>query len=265
MKNIIIKLIKFFVLKILYFNKKTKILLIDSLLRDPNYHIDKAIYYIKEDQLIDYNNSFYIIDIGAYNGGTSLYFRKEFPNNPIVAFEPNPKMLEQNKNTLLNQKIEILPYAVSDDAGYIQFNITNFAPSASIMQPDDKSNIFKVTEKVTIQSITLDEVFLKKNQPDILLLKIDIQGAELKALKGSIKTLQKTRLIIIEMSNHEIYKNSCKYYEIDEFLISQNFQILDLIPSLSAFDLKEYKKYNLFKFQTIEWNGIYCNLNYIKK
>jgi hypothetical protein len=67
------------------------------------------------------------------------------------------------------------------------------------------------------------------------------------------------------MSNHEIYKNSCKYYEIDEFLISQNFQILDLIPSLSAFDLKEYKKYNLFKFQTIEWNGIYCNLNYIKK
>src|SRR5438552_9332503 len=33
-----------------------------------------------------------IIDVGGFDGGTSLYFATEFKNRPIYCIEPNPRM-----------------------------------------------------------------------------------------------------------------------------------------------------------------------------
>ena len=31
------------------------------------------------------------------------------------------------------------------------------------------------------------------------------------------------------MNNHDLYKNTCKYYEVDEFLRAHSFRMIDLI------------------------------------
>ena len=57
-------------------------------------------------------------------------------------------------------------------------------------------------------------------------MKIDVQGFELEVLKGSSSTLKKTKYIIIEVSNDEIYFKQPLSNEIIKYLNSNNFTII---------------------------------------
>ena len=74
---------------------------------------------------------------------------------------------------------------------------------------------------------TLDDEF--KDPPCVLLIKLDTQGTEIEILKGGVETLKKTRFILTEMNNHLLYKRTCQYYEVDEFLRSQSFRLADIV------------------------------------
>jgi len=83
-----------------------------------------------------------------------------------------------------------------------------------------------VKNEVRVQAKKLDTYTEGKN---ILLLKIDTQGHELKVIDGAKKTLQNTKFVLIEMANHNMYVNGCMYYEVDELMRKNNFKLVDLI------------------------------------
>lgn len=55
------------------------------------------------------------------------------------------------------------------------------------------------------------------------LLNIDVQGYELKVLKGAIKTLPYIKFIIAEVNRDEVYEGCPMVNEIDDFLKNFNF------------------------------------------
>ncbi|MBA2613908.1 MAG: FkbM family methyltransferase [Bacteroidetes bacterium] len=180
---------------------------------------------------------FPILDIGAANGESAAYLSKNFVNTPIIAYEPFLKMFHiAQKTNLGNKNVIIKNLALYDSIGKKELNITANFVSSSINelnaaeineQPGEQKKKFELLEKQEINTSTLDEE--TKDLKEILLIKLDTQGSELNILKSGIETLKKTHLILIEMSNHHMYKKGCQYYEVDQFLRNNNFKLIDII------------------------------------
>ncbi len=75
-------------------------------------------------------------------------------------------------------------------------------------------------QKIKIKK--LDEILPKKQDFDII--KIDVEGYELNVIKGGIKTINKTKLLIIEEQRSKQYESD--YNQIDEILKKNNFKLV---------------------------------------
>lgn len=178
-----------------------------------------------------------ILDIGAADGATAHYFSKTFPKAPVIGFEPIVKMFRiAQKANEGNPKVTIRNLALYNTIGKKEINITANFLSSSIHelnnteishQPGAQQDKFSLIEKQEVRTSTLDEE--TKSLEEILLIKIDTQGSELHILRSGIETLKKTHLVLVEMNNHELYKNGCQYYDVDEFLRKQQFRLVDMI------------------------------------
>lgn len=140
-----------------------------------------------------------IWDIGAYSGYYALLAAKHSQTAHIYAVEPNPSLLPTLKNNISinNSNINVINCAVTDTSGTVDLNITNdiSMPSGSSIVDIGKP----IKRKVSIRAITGDELAKQTNEyPD--LIKIDVEGAELKVLAGMtelLKLVQPTMLIEI--------------------------------------------------------------------
>ena len=111
----------------------------------------------------------------------------------------------------------------------IVFNISNNVQSSSILEfgthLTEHPHVVYV-DKIQQKSITID-TFFERNNIDASkynFWNFDIQGAELMALKGSIKSIQHAKAIYLEVNIKELYKNCGLIGEIDEFLLKYNFK-----------------------------------------
>lgn len=216
-------------------------------------HIEKTILAAMKYQ----NNKQIIVDVGGADGTTPKIFLKYFPQNLIYVFEPiKENIIELKTLQSKNNKIILIPKAAGNITGNSKINIAERITSSSIfnLNPDKNSEVFKdiltsnSTEDIEITKIDLE----LPEDADVLILKIDVQGFELEVLKGGISSLMRTIFIVLEMNNHDGYKGSPKYFELDEFLRKQNFILFDIFPS--------NKDNGILK----EWDTIYFNSNYYK-
>ena len=108
------------------------------------------------------------------------------------------------------------------------------------MEIDFAGIIWEATAEkiIKVKVDTLDNYFSKI--PEILLIKLDVQGAELKILNAGKETLKKTKLVLTEMLVHEIYHGSCQYHEVDNFLRDNNFQIHTIITNYNNDGIKYF-------------------------
>ncbi|HTF21913.1 MAG TPA: FkbM family methyltransferase [Chryseolinea sp.] len=164
-----------------------------------------------------------ILDIGAFDGDSSIYLAKSFPHAPIFAFEPNPNAFEMAlKNTRGLANITVHNVALSETEGVAELHVTENSVSSSLYMPTSDSKL-GLTRKVAVKVVTLD--LFCKDLRQILLLKLDAQGAELGILRSGKKALQHTYLVLTEMLNSDAYVGNCYYYELDKLLRENGFQL----------------------------------------
>ncbi len=133
-----------------------------------------------DEEIINLSDNEIFIDGGAFTGDTLEAFIKRTNGkfNKIYAFEPEEsKHKEFDKFSLNNNKMQLLPYGLWHENAVLNFDARNTAGS---MLSDD-GNI-----KVNVTSI--DKVL---NNKTATFIKLDIQGAELEALKGAKMTIEK--------------------------------------------------------------------------
>ena len=82
-----------------------------------------------------------------------------------------------------------------------------------------------MVSKIKLRSCKLDTIV--KNEPieilDYDFWVIDLQGAELLALKGAMESLRKCKSILVEVSKNEYYKNAVNWEELKKFLNQNDF------------------------------------------
>ena len=126
-----------------------------------------------------------VLDIGANLGLYTLLSARA--GAQVYAFEPDPRTLpflvgniERNG---LSDRVIVVPKAVSDSDGIETLELHR-DPAQSGLFPRHSSG-----QVVTIESIRLDTFLKEKNQVDVDVIKLDIEGAELRALDGMKKTI----------------------------------------------------------------------------
>ncbi len=177
-----------------------------------------------------------ILEIGARDGVETKALHHFFQNARIYSFECNPATVPLWKsNTLGIGQIETIEKAVSDKNGTISFfpidpektksDWKDGNPGASsLLQASGNYPIEQYAQKeITVQTVTLASFFKEKNIEHVDIVWMDIQGAELMALKGLEDRIRDIGIIHTEVEFMEIYKGQPLATDIISFMNSQGF------------------------------------------
>ena len=185
----------------------------------PLFELKEFISYIK--------NIDCLVDIGSNKGQFSLLFRYFHPKSKIYSFEPQKKYLDIQKK-LLKNRIKFYNFCLGQKKKYGFLNITEKEDSSSILRPNIlEKSIYKIKKKQKTKIDKLDNI-LDLSKHSNILIKIDVQGYEKQVLLGANKTLKKTKYIIIELTNTEVYKNQSKKNEIIQLLNEKKFKLIKI-------------------------------------
>lgn len=136
------------------------------------------------------------IDVGCHKGEVMDEIIQLAPNGHHFGFEPIPDYFNYlEKKYKNNPNIHILKNALSDSDGKDEFNWVKNAPAYSGLKERSYNIKNPFIEKIQVQLAQLNEC--GADFPHISLIKIDVEGAELKVLKGGMKFIQQHQPIII--------------------------------------------------------------------
>ena len=172
------------------------------------------------------NNINTIIDIGSNKGQFGLIARHYLPCVSIYSFEPQTSQLKIQKQIVGKHNIQYFDFALGATNEIKDLYITKRKDSSSILEPVENDKVYCVMDKKKVNIKRFDEIIniLKLNKR--ILVKLDVQGYELEALKGFGEYLSYVDYILTEVSFQEAYKNQPFANEIINFLEKKNFTII---------------------------------------
>ncbi len=170
-----------------------------------------------------------IIHIGAHLMEERDDYINEGINN-IIWIEANPSIFSIIEQNHMGSNEKLFNYVISDqDDQVINFYITNNGQSSSILKLD-KHKIYHpsifVTETITTVSKRMDTIISQKNIDMKLydFLNIDIQGAELLAIKGFGEAINNIKYIYTEINTNTLYENCSLINDMDKYLNNLGFK-----------------------------------------
>jgi len=210
--------------------------IIKKLLRKTDWRINK-IYrnksYTNSHPKLELLNAMHnckgIIHMGAHRGGEAAVY--DWFNKRTIWIEANPKIIDDlNDNTSQYVNQRVVQALLSDQDDKMEdFNISsNDGASSSIFAFGSYKKIHKevrMTDTIKLKTSRFDTI-TKKNQIDIDKYNfwvVDLQGAELLALKGASESIGTCEFIFIEISKENIYKGGANWNELNEFLKKNGF------------------------------------------
>jgi len=170
-----------------------------------------------------------VLHLGAHLGEESANYDSNSAKE-VVWVEANPKLmgdLKNNLNKYPNQRAFNLLVSEKEGAKH-EFHITNNGASSSMLELGTHTlrhpNVVEVDQLNLIGS-RLDRLIEKESLQidEFNLLNIDLQGAELIALRSLGQYLKHFQYIYLEINVNYLYKSCPLLHELDRFLFRQGF------------------------------------------
>ena len=164
-----------------------------------------------------------IVDMGANIGQFARAATMTFPEARIFCFEPLPAAAEALRRNLRDRpQVEVVQAAVSstDGTGTLYPNAYSQASSLLRLRRQGRPLLAGLHELAPIQVGTarLDSLLAGEELEQPMLLKLDLQGHELEALRGAPATLQKTESVVVETAFDPTYEGEPTFHALSGFL-----------------------------------------------
>jgi FkbM family methyltransferase len=162
------------------------------------------------------------LDVGANVGVFTLLAAKRLSEGRVHAFEPSPFHLEKlAANLRLNafENIEVHPVGLSDSAG---ISTLFFPPSEDGLTNTGMASQFRHSALVAweeqVRCVVLDEYVRDAKIKKIDVMKIDVEGAELKVLEGGKSCIAEHRpYVVMEVSREHLARAGEKVERLVHF------------------------------------------------
>ena len=148
-----------------------------------------------------------IIDAGGYVGDTALLF-SSYTDKSIHVFEASPSNMDIIRETIrLNQLENIVPVskALGEKSGTATFSLGERNSCNSLVERPG----YNYPNHIEVPVITLDD-YVRENNLEVGLIKVDIEGGEQLLLKGAVETIRTQHPILLI----SIYHSANDFFEI---------------------------------------------------
>ena len=169
-----------------------------------------------------------ILHIGAHKcEELKTYNNYGIGNNKIIWVEANPILVEYNLNIDKTRIMKNFICCDTDD-GKTKLNIANNGQSSSILELGTHSKSYPsiiYNDHIEVNNRRIDTMYKYDKIPNNFanFLNIDIQGAELLALKGMGSLISYFDYIYLEVNKAHVYKKCALVNEIDDYLSTYNY------------------------------------------
>ena len=141
-----------------------------------------------------------VIDGGAHLGDFSMLAHRVFPDAAIHMIEPQPACKDALAALAARHRFKFHPFALvsAEEVGTPVIMTAGREPSTGshVVPPADRK-----TADIMVESATLDQLFASAvNRSDQVLLKLDLQGYELAALRGAVDMFKSVEVLLTEVS-----------------------------------------------------------------
>ena len=177
----------------------------------PVNQFDSSVFYSKYaiDELttLDSVRNKDIIDAGGYVGDTALLF-SSYTDKSIHVFEASPSNMDIIRETIrLNHLDNIVPVskALGEKSGTATFSLGERNSCNSLVERPG----YNYPDHIEVPVVTLDD-YVRENNIEVGLIKVDIEGGEQLLLKGAVETIRTQHPILLI----SIYHSANDFFEI---------------------------------------------------
>lgn len=170
-----------------------------------------------------------VFDIGVGFGTPELY--EAYPDARFILVEPLIEFREAIDKLSQDYNMDVHYKAVSEFPSVTTINVDTSLPLRSSI--NERTPLTRTASEIVpreIEVTTIDTIY--SGAADIetpVLLKIDTEGHELRALKGARELLKVTDLVIAEVSVSKRFNDSYSFEEIILFMAEQGFEVYSFL------------------------------------
>lgn len=178
-----------------------------------------------------------IVDLGAHVGSAAWAYRRLFPTARIFCFEPFPASFEMLAHNFAQDPSVICTRAAAAAEHGSHTLFVNESTAANSLF-ESNSEVVRATGltalqnvgSVPVETIKLDDFCAEQEINTVDILKLDIQGGELEALRGAEALLQREAISLIysEVEFVPFYQGQPLFHDISSHLAKSGFRFLNL-------------------------------------
>ena len=178
------------------------------------------------------------LDVGA-RGGPLNQFQLFAPFSHLFVCEPDPAEVVRIEKKLKIEgrwkKVTTIPAALASKEGTVVLHQAEKAGMSSLLDANSKeikkyysiSGEGRVEKDISVPSLTLDAASEQYGMKNLSVIKLDTQGTELDILKSGPRTLSSVLAVYIEIEFIPLYMKRPSPSEIQTFLESAGFRLID--------------------------------------
>lgn len=161
-----------------------------------------------------------VVDVGANIG----VFTRRFATwtgaaGCVIAIEPEARNFERLQAMIrargLDRCVIAVQAAAAEHSGNVTLAVDPLHPGGHVLAPHG----------LVVPAIIVDEIVERGSGPRVSLIKIDVQGAEMRVLQGSIRTLDRWHpALLVEMDEAALQAQGASVAAVVEFLTSRGYR-----------------------------------------
>lgn len=200
-----------------------------------------------------------VVDVGS-RGGIPGELESLAPYIHLVSIEPDPDeaaRLNESLTRLGLRSTVILPMAVGPSGRQLTLHITRDPGKSSLLEPNGpvirryaQEEEYEVIRRPSATLRGLGDILAEQERGEIDILKLDVQGFELEALKTLGEERFETLLLIeVETQFVELYKGASLFRHIDDYLTARGFELFHLSRVVSNYLERRWGPYGRGQLQ----------------